>query len=430
MDAATAAPTTKTLPDGYQRTEVGVIPKDWNVKELYEIGTFAKGKGIRKSDVLDDGIPCIRYGEIYTKHDEYIKSFHSYISDEDASKAKILKSGDILFAGSGETKEEIGKCVAFLNQFEAYAGGDIVILSPLETDSKFLGFQLNSKSVNKQKAKRGQGDAVVHIYSSGLSEIKIPLPPTLKEQRAIAGALSDVDALIAELDALIEKKQQVKKGAMQQLLTGKKRLPGFSGAWEEKKLEEIGNTYNGLSGKRGADFGDGNHPYIPFLNVMNNPVIDISRFDSVKIKAGESQSTAVKGDLFFNTSSETPEEVGMCSVLLEEIENLHLNSFCFGFRLFKEDEVVPQFLAYYFRSQYGREHMKALAQGSTRYNLSKSKFIKIEVALPSYEEQKAIAQILRDMDAEIQALESKRDKYKQIKQGMMQELLTGKTRLV
>ncbi|MDZ7682643.1 MAG: restriction endonuclease subunit S [Fodinibius sp.] len=88
------------------------------------------------------------------------------------------------------------------------------------------------------------------------------------------------------------------------------------------------------------------------------------------------------------------------------------------------------FLAYYFRSQYGREHMNSLAQGSTRYNLSKSKFINIEVVLPSYEEQKAIAQILSDMDTEIQALESKRDKYEQIKQGMMQELLTGKTRLV
>jgi type I restriction enzyme S subunit len=426
MDAATAAPTTKTLPDGYQRTEVGVIPKDWNVKELYEIGTFAKGKGIRKSDVLDDGIPCIRYGEIYTKHDEYIKSFHSYISDEDASKAKILKSGDILFAGSGETKEEIGKCVAFLNQFEAYAGGDIVILSPLETDSKFLGFQLNSKSVNKQKAKRGQGDAVVHIYSSGLSEIKIPLPPTLKEQRAIAGALSDVDALIAELDALIEKKQQIKKGAMQQLLTGNKRLPGFSEDWEEKTLGEIGKFQSG-NGFPKEHQGEGNGKY-PFFKVsdMNNDG------NEVKMKTSnnwisENQRSAISANIM-PSGSIVFAKIGAAIFLerkkiLVQDSCIDNNMMCF---IFDRSYYNHEFIHYLFLSiKLGK-----LTKTSALPSLSGKDISNLVVRMPELKEQKAIARILSDMDAEIQSLQAKRDKYEKIKQGMMQELLTGKTRLV
>jgi type I restriction enzyme S subunit len=433
MDAATAAPATKTVPEGYQRTEVGLIPEDWEEKSLEEMGNTYNGlSGKRGADFGDGNHSYIPFLNVMNNSVIDTSNFDTVKIKAGESQSTVEK-GDLLFNTSSETPEEVGMCSVLLDGVEdlhlnSFCFG-FRLFGEDEFVPLFLVYYFRSQYGREHMKALAQGSTRYNLSKSKFIRIKLALPP-YKEQRAIAGALSDVDALIAELDVLIQKKQQIKKGAMQQLLTGKKRLPGFSGAWEEKKLEEIGNTYNGLSGKRGADFGDGNHPYIPFLNVMNNPVIDISRFDSVKIKAGESQSTAVKGDLFFNTSSETPEEVGMCSVLLEEIENLHLNSFCFGFRLFKEDEVVPQFLAYYFRSQYGREHMKALAQGSTRYNLSKSKFIKIEVALPSYEEQKAIAQILRDMDAEIQALESKRDKYKQIKQGMMQELLTGKTRLV
>ena len=163
---------------------------------------------------------------------------------------------------------------------------------------------------------------------------------------------------------------------------------------------------------------------------MNNPIIDIDYFDYVIINSDESQNQAMKGDLFFCGSSETPEEVGMCSVLLEDISNLYLNSFCFGFRLNKELKTDGLFLSYFFRSSVGRKLFFSLAQGATRYNLSKTNFIKIELPLPKPEEQTAIAQVLSDMDAEIEALQKKRDKYKAIKQGMMQELLTGKTRLI
>ena len=154
----------------------------WEEKMLGEIGSFFKGKGIKKDDVINEGIPCIRYGEIYTTHDNYIKSFKSFINETIALESVELKKGDLLFAGSGETAEEIGKCVAFIDDEKAYAGGDIVILRPLPYyNSLFLGFLLNTSIITSQKARMGQGDAVVHISSKNLGEINVSIPPTFAE---------------------------------------------------------------------------------------------------------------------------------------------------------------------------------------------------------------------------------------------------------
>ena len=196
---------------------------EWVVMTLGELGSFTKGSGIKKDESQSGPIPCIRYGEIYTRHHDYIKEFHSFISAEVAVTASLLKQGDILFAGSGETKAEIGKCVAFVNDCEAYAGGDIVILRPQGVDSLFLGFSLNTPAINRQKASRGQGDAVVHIGSSALADISLNLPP-LPEQTAIAFVLSDMDAELAVLEQRREKTRALKQGMMQELLTGRTRL--------------------------------------------------------------------------------------------------------------------------------------------------------------------------------------------------------------
>ena len=242
--------------------------------------------------------------------------------------------------------------------------------------------------------------------------------------------MSDADALIESLEQLIAKKRHIKQGAMQELLTGKKRLPGFGGEWEVKRLGELGSTFGGLIGKTKHDFGHGAARYITFMNIMTNVVIDCSIFDFVDIKPTEPQNRVKKGDLFFNGSSETPEEVGMCAVLVRDVKEVFLNSFCFGFRFREGAPADGLYLAYYFRSGEGRELLKSLAQGATRYNLSKTALLKVAFPLPPFPEQTAIAAILSDMDAEIAALEAKLAKARQIKQGMMRELLTGRIRLV
>ncbi len=418
------------LKPGYKQTEIGVIPEDWEDARLGSLGPFSKGRGIRKDEALSGDIPCVRYGEIYTSHNDHVRRYISRISKQVAEGSTRLKTGDLLFAGSGETKAEIGKCVAFLDNVEAYAGGDIVILTPSRGDSAFLGYLLNAPPVVRQKASMGQGDAVVHISASALSRVRIPLPSSGEEQRAIATALSDVDALIGALDRLIAKKRDLKQAAMQQLLTGKIRLPGFSEEWGMTTMASLGQTYGGLVGKTKVDFGHGSASYIPFMNVMTDVVIDPNWLELVDVAPTESQNRVQKGDLFFNGSSETPEEVGFCAVLMDDIHNLYLNSFCFGFRFNATAQVNGLFFAYWFRSTDGRKAMSVLAQGATRYNIAKKAFLRLEIPQPSEEEQTAIAAALADMDAEIAALEARRDKTGAIKQGMMQELLTGRIRLI
>ena len=223
----------------FKNTEIGRIPQEWEVKQLGEIGLFSKGSGISRADSTTGNIPAVRYGELYTIHDNIIKGFGSYISNKVALSAKKLIKGDVVFTCSGETKEDIGKSAAFVDDCVAYAGGDLIILSPnAGYSSEYLGYCTNSKCCKEQKSSRGQGDAVVHISAKEISTILLPLPP-LSEQTRIATALSNVDALISELGRLIEKKRAIKQGAMQQLLTGKKRLNGFNEPWAEKKLGEI-----------------------------------------------------------------------------------------------------------------------------------------------------------------------------------------------
>lgn len=195
----------------------------WAVKQLGDLGIFSKGKGIRKDDVVAEGFPCIRYGEIYTKHSDYIRKFYSFIPARVAKESQLLSRGDLLFAGSGETAEEIGKCVAFLGDEEAYAGGDIVIFTPINQNSMYLGYLMNHSSISSQKARMGQGDAVVHISAKNLGDMKLNIPP-LEEQIAIATVLSDMDAEIAALEQKREKTRALKQGMMQELLTGRIRI--------------------------------------------------------------------------------------------------------------------------------------------------------------------------------------------------------------
>ncbi len=196
---------------------------DWDNVALGTIGSFAKGAGIRREQVRREGLPCVRYGEIYTHHDDIVRAFNSYIDPEVAQGSYRLKTGDLLFAGSGETAEEIGKCVAYLGDEEAYAGGDIVVFSPRDENSSFLGYLMNSPWIAVQKTRMGQGDAVVHIGARHLAQISFKRPEKA-EQTAIAAVLTDMDAEIAALELRRYKTRALKQGMMKELLTGRTRL--------------------------------------------------------------------------------------------------------------------------------------------------------------------------------------------------------------
>lgn len=196
----------------------------WQEKRLGELGRFLKGSGVPRGEALSGEIPCIRYGEIYTTHHNVVRKFTSRISRAVASNATRVQFRDLLFAASGETKEEIGKCVALTTDVEAYAGGDIIILRPDDGNPVYLGYLMNIPQIARQKANRGQGDAVVHISAKALAAIEVLLPDE-REQEAIAEVLSDMDSEIAALEAKLAKTRDIKQAMMQALLTGRVRLP-------------------------------------------------------------------------------------------------------------------------------------------------------------------------------------------------------------
>ena len=261
-----------------------------------------------------------------------------------------------------------------------------------------------------------------------VSKIPILIPP-LAEQKKIAEVLGLWDKAIEKQSQLIEQLTLRKRGLMQQLLTAKRRLPGFSGLWKKVRLGDIGDTYNGLSGKNKDDFEHGNAQFIPYINVFSNERIDITKLGCVQIEPNEQQNTVKYGDIFFTVSSETPDEVGMASVLLEHLDNTYLNSFCFGYRLNDFSTLNLFFAAYLFRTEHFRNYMFVLAQGSTRFNISKKEVMKHKIGLPTIEEQTAIAQVLTAADREIELTQQKLELLRQQKRGLMQQLLTGKKRV-
>lgn len=273
---------------------------------------------------------------------------------------------------------------------------------------------------------------MVKINKAVVENTPLLLPP-FPEQKKIAKILSTWDKAISTTEQLLANSQQQKRALMQQLLTGKKRLLDnnrvrFSGEWKKSTLGNLGNTFNGLTGKTKDDFGFGKK-YIPYINIFKNSRIDLEALDLVDVKEGESQSLTQFGDIFFTTSSETPDEVGMSSVLLDQVDEVYLNSFCFGFRLFDFKSLLPEFARHLLRSENIRSEIAVLGQGATRYNLSKKQLMKLELVLPNINEQKKIATILSTADQEIAALQQKLDALKQEKKALMQQLLTGKRRV-
>ncbi len=382
----------------FKQTEIGLIPEDWICVNLETIGGFSKGKGISRSDARTGIIPAIRYGEIYTDHNEYIKSFKSFISEDVAHTSVRLRKHQILFTCSGETKEDIAKAVAFLGDGRAYVGGDIIILTPkIDCDSLFLGYICNIPEVNRQKSEVAQGDAVVHISTEALKKIRLVLPP-VSEQQNIAKALSDMDALLAELDKLIAKKRLIKQGAMQQLLTGRTRLKGFNEPWKTLRLQECLTIGNGRD-----------YSYLSFGNVPVFGTGGIMCYVNKSLYEGETVCIGRKGTI------NQPLYHKGCIWTVDTLFYTH--SFI---------ECTSKFIYYLFCTI----DWYALNEATGVPSLQKTNIYNLEVSLPPLQEQRAIASILTDMDNEISELEKKKVKYEKLKQGMMQQLLTGRIRLI
>lgn len=390
------------------------IPDGWKLSLLGELGTFSKGKGILKEQVISEGLPCIRYGEIYTTHDFIVKDFTSFINDDVATESKEIKKGDILFAGSGETVEEIGKSVAYIGDKKAYAGGDVIILSTKsDVNPECLSYALETDFVKRQKRVLGQGNSVVHIYSSDLAKLKIPLPP-LPEQKAIAQVLSTADAAIHTTEKLIAQKELRKKWLMQNLLTGKKRLKGFSGEWKKLGAGEV------------------------FKSVTKKGFADEELLSATQDK-GMIPRTMLEGRVAMPTTGTEGfklVEIGDFVISLRSFQGGLEYSYYRGlvspaYTVLKPKKPVnEEFYKQYFKSYDFIGHLAIAVIGiRDGKQISYDDFCTVKIPYPTIEEQTAIAQVLQAADKEISLLKAKAEKLREQKKGLMQVLLTGKKRL-
>ncbi|MCB8999642.1 MAG: restriction endonuclease subunit S [Bacteroidales bacterium] len=325
---------------------------------------------------------------------------------------------DILMTRTGNTGQIVtGVNGAFHNNFFKikYSG---------EIHKWFLFYFLKLPNTQKVIMQYAGTSTIPDLNHSDFYRISIKLP-SLPEQQKIASFLTSVDTKLTQLKQKKNLLEQYKKGVIQKIFSQEIRFKDDEGKefpeWEKKTLAEVGQTYNGLTGKTKENFGQGK-PYIQYKQIFDDSKIDISRFEYVEIGENESHNQVRFGDVFFTVSSETPDEIGTASVLLDHVDELYLNSFCFGYRPNSFEILSPFFARYLFRSEGFRNDIIKLAQGSTRYNMSKVQLMKLTISLPSGSEQTKISNFLSSLDDKINHCSTQIEKTEQWKKGLLQQM--------
>lgn len=429
---------------GCRQTEVGPIPQDWELKPLGDLFTFSGGYSASRAQLSDEGHCYLHYGDIHGSTRTFVDACddHQRIPKLDiplghVSPKSVLKDGDVVFVDASEDAEGASKHVVVVNRNDVpFISGLHTIVAKSKTDDvthNYRHYCFQARAITLQFLRYAVGTKVTGISKANIRKLLLPLP-RLNEQNLIAEALSDVDGLIESLEKLIAKKRSVKQAAMQQLLTGRTRLPGFTGKWETKRLGNISTCLPTANNPRAdlSEYGEVEYIHYGDIHAHAQPVMDCSRAALPRINRDRIGSAVElqDGDLVLVDASEDLVGVGK-SVEVRGLQGrnvvagLHTilcrgsaEHWALGFKAYLQ--FIPAFKAALTR----------VATGISVYAVSKKQLADVELPLPPVPEQEAIVDVLADMDAEIEALERRREKTRQIKQGMMQQLLTGRLRLV
>ena len=415
---------------GYKETEVGVIPEEWHICELRNISdvkTGPFGSALHAEDYVQSGTPIITVEHLGEK--AITRQNLPLVSDEDVKRlsAYILHCGDIVFSRVGSVDRN-----AYVTQAEDgwLFSGRLLRIRPKskDIDAKYLGYYFKFETVKNRIRDIAVGQTMASLNTKLMNSFLILLPP-IKVQQKIAEALSDMDELIASLEKLIAKKKAIKQGTMQELLTGKKRLPGFDGEWVHVELSQVCSHIT--DGSHVSPQGVENGYYMPSVKDMRANSFDYSECKSVSFtdyKMLEKNGCRPKvGDVLIAKDG----SILKYAFVQKKDEKIVILSSIAIIRPI-HSVVDSYFIAQYFKQEKFVEETKTNYKSGTGVpRIVLSGFKKIPLYIPkSIKEQQAIASILSDMDAEIEALEQKLTKCRQTKQGMMQQLLTGKIRLV
>ena len=410
---------------GYKQTEIGMVPGEWSVSDFGSKVKIYRGGSPRPiQDYLtqaQDGINWIKIGDV-REGDKYITSTEEKIIPAGVARSRTVHAGDFILSNS----MSFGRPY-ILNIDGCIHDGWLTIQEYEKTFSKnFLYYLLSSDSVYQQYISMAAGSSVKNLNKEKVSALVVAYPD-IKEQERIADTLSDIDSLIATLEKQISKKKAIKQGAMQELLTGKRRLPGFSGEWSKCKLGSLGVFLKGTGISRN-DSNSGNLPAVRYgeLYTKHQNYVN-SYFSHISKEVASNAQRIYRGDILFAASGETKEDIGKCSAIIYETA-AYAGGDILIFR--PTTQLDPVFMGTLLNMTDARKQRAAQGQGDAVVHIHADALSSISIIIPNIEEQKAIAEILIGMDKEIELLERKLEKYRQVKQGMMQQLLTGKIRLL
>jgi type I restriction enzyme S subunit len=421
------------IPSGYKQTEVGVIPADWSVSTVGAEFDIQLGKMLDAEKNVGIPKPYLGNKSVQWNRIDISDLSMMAMSLTDLQRYR-LKRGDLLVCEGGEVgraaiwDDQLPECYyqKALHRLRPKRGFDTGLMTELLRYWADHGLLVNYVTQT----------SIAHLTREKFNDVPMPVP-SLPEQRAIATALSDVDALLAAQDKLIAKKRDIKQATMQQLLTGKQRLPGFSGVWEVKTLGELFTFSGGYSASRDQLSVEG-HCYLHYGDIHGSSKTsidtevdyqDIPKLD-IPLKQVSTKSLLKDGDVVFVDASE--DDAGTSKHVV--VVNRNNLPFISGLHTIvaksKTDELSYEYRHYCFQTPAIRQQFLFYAVGTKVSGISKTNIPKLTLPVPSIPEQTAIAAVLSDMDADLAALEQQRDKTRALKQGMMQELLTGRIRLV
>ncbi|MBR2465938.1 MAG: restriction endonuclease subunit S [Clostridia bacterium] len=405
------------IPQGYKQTEIGVIPEEWFCAKIEDIATISMCKRIFADQTTENGdIPFYKIGTFGKEADAYISVA---LYNEYRNKFSFPKKGDVLISAAGT----LGRTVIYDGKDAYFQDSNIVWL---DIDKNVLCNEYLNHYYRVTKWASSEGSTIARLYNGIIYATNIALPP-LEEQKRIAEALSDVDSMISSLEKLIAKKKSVKQGAMQELLTGKKRLPGFAGEWKYYHLSQLGVFTKG-SGISRDESNSGTISAVRYGELYTKHNNYITKFYShISEEVANNAKRIYYGDILFAASGETKEEIGKCAAITSN-EKAYAGGDILIFR--PHNYLNPLFMGTVLNMPEVQKQRAEKGQGDAIVHIHAENLSSLTVLIPEIDEQNVIASILSDMDNEIESLEQKLTKARQIKQGMTQQLLTGKIRLV
>lgn len=400
------------VPNGYEKTEFGIFPCDWVTdKRLQDIGTFGKGKGLPGDKLTSKGVPCVGYGDIYMKYNNFhFEKAKSFVDEETASESQPIQKGTLLFTGTGETAEEIGKCVCYNGEETIYAGGDIITFISNEVNPLFLVYQQYQDFSLRNKASFGQGHSVVHIQRENLEKLHVAYPKSTDEQSKIAEILMKWDETIELYNQQIEKLKQLKSICLKKMFPQKgERVPewrfkGFSDAWEQRKAKEICSIGTGKSNTQ-DQVDDGKYPFY----IRSDVPVRSNKY------LYDCEAVITIGD----------GNIGKVFHYVNGKFDLHQR--CYKMTDFKD--IWGKYFFYYFSTKFYNRAMKMTAKAtvdSVRLEMISEMDI---IKPPQISEQKQIAEFFANLDNLITLHQCKVEKIKAQQKVLQKYLLNGIVRV-